>query len=193
MCSNVCFAPLRSHRYHLSFTEEMKFLTPIAILAAVAFAISCSQSEHRIEGRESIAPSGLTLVVCDATNSVLDCVVLPNDKQPRSVIFTLPKGIDEIRVFAVGHRIHKDFPQANYIAGRPQDRKWMGLGYVEAHIAQGILMAIDGNGFGPLKMNESLLKEIENDIMEDKRSSITTVKIASEPFAVLNQLLGSAS
>jgi hypothetical protein len=129
-----------------------------------------------VAAEEDLSPSALTIVVCDAKNNVLDAVVVPDDQQSRTVKFTLPKGEDEIRVFALGTRQHKDLPQTHFITGRPDDEKWMGLGYVEAHVEKGVLIAIDGNGFGPLKIDEALTKQIQEDIKADKPATITTVQ-----------------
>jgi len=146
----------------------MKRIPTLIFLFVSIFSSICSADEA--------APTDLTVVVCDSANKVLDTVVIPNDKKSWSVKFTLPKGLDEIRVFALGKRQHKDLPSGYYITGRPDDKKWMGLGYVEAHIEDGILVGVDGNGFGQFKIGEKLQTQILANIKAGKRASMTILE-----------------
>ena len=143
--------------------------------------------ENTIESSEA-TPTGLTIVVCDTNNKVLDTVVVPDDQQSRTVKFTLPTGDDQIRVFALGERQHKDLPADYYITGRPDDEKWMGLGYVEAHIEKGVLVAIDGNGFGHLTIGKQLPDQIIADIEAAQPAKITSIETNSEQGGAPNPL-----
>lgn len=155
----------------------MKSLSAITLLAAILGVTSCSKSESK----EKVIPTDLTVVVCDASYGVIDTVVVPDDQQSRSVKFTLPKGMSEIRVFPLGSRLHQDFPTSAYITGRPNDETWMGLGYVEVHIDAGVLVTIDGNGFGNLNFTEALNIKIVKDIDTGTPAAITTIKLKGEP------------
>ncbi|MEM9444948.1 MAG: hypothetical protein AAGA18_06300 [Verrucomicrobiota bacterium] len=147
------------------------FLLPVLIVISVFTGVCCA---------EGLAPTNLTVIVCDSTNKVLDTVIVPDDKKSRSVKFTLPEGTDEIRVFALGKRQHKDMQTGYYITGRPDDKKWMGLGYVEAHVEKGVLTGIDGNGFGQIKIDKNLKKQVLTDIKVGTTATITTVIINGE-------------
>ena len=155
----------------------MKSLSAITLLAAILGVTSCSKSESK----EKVIPTDLTVVVCDASYGVIDTVVVPDDKLSRLVKFTLPKGMNEIRVFPLGSRLHQDFPTSAYITGRPNDETWMGLGYVEVHIDAGVLVTIDGNGFGNLNFTEALNIKIVKDIDTGTPAAITTIKLKGEP------------
>ena len=146
----------------------MRILLLSALLAIFGIHVSLSAEE--------MAPTGLTLVVCDSENKVLDTVVVPSGAKVTSVKFVLPEDAKEIRVFALGKRIEEGLPEGFFVKGRPDNEEWYGLGYVEAHIEEGILVGLDGNGAGPFKMNKVLKKGILTDIAEAKKSPLTTVE-----------------
>ncbi|QQL44069.1 hypothetical protein [Sulfuriroseicoccus oceanibius] len=157
----------------------MKYSRLIPLFAICSFSSICTASE--------VAPTGLTVVVCDSSNKVLDTVVVPDDEKSGSVKFTLPEGVTEIRVFALGKRQHKDLPSGYFIKGRPDNDEWMGRGYVEAHVEKGLLVGIDGNGVGPIKFSEELEKQILADIKADKPAPLTTIKSDGEQDGAANR------
>lgn len=159
----------------------MKKITCLSIVMALG-AVSC------LAAGNPLAPTELTLVVTDKSNRVLDTVAVVNDKKSRSVIFQVPENYDEIRVFAVGSRVHQDMPKGYYIKGRPEDKKWWGLGYVEAHIVKGTLVAIDGNGAGPFKLSKAIKAAIKKDLEEAKQAKMTSLKVVTTEEADVNDL-----
>ena len=71
-----------------------------------------SHSENKIEQPSQInklAPTRLTLLCLDSNNTVLDTVVVADDGKLGEIRFSIPDGIQEIRVFAVGDRIDEFF------------------------------------------------------------------------------------
>lgn len=166
----------------------MRSRTTFILSLLAACVVGCDKPQGQVgDGPNEVAnvagdsvPSGLTVVVCDSGNNVLDTVIVPDDQASRTVRFTLPPDVDEIRVFAIGERRHEELPADFYITGRPDDQKWMGLGYVEAHIEEGILVGIDGNGFGQFTIDQQLSDQIVADIAAAQSAEFTSVEITSE-------------
>ena len=128
-----------------------------------------------------LSPTGLTLVCCDSNNRVIDTVVVVDNGKSGHVEFSIPDGIEEIRVFAIGDRIDNFFKSEGtftkqFMVGRPQGQP-NGFGFLEASIDLGLLSGLSpGNaGMLPLELNDSLKKQIEADIQADQRADSTTV------------------
>lgn len=164
----------------------------MAVLAydyiAVVQRVACETPEPKDAGEGAIAPTGLTIVVCDSANNVLDTLVVPGEMEKADFEFTVPKGIDEIRVFAVGNRIvgvggsgeilhqqlRKEISEGltkNYFVARSKESG--GLGFVAAEIEQGVLNGISaGEAPKPLKLTGEMRKQIREDIAAGKRAPI---------------------
>lgn len=125
---------------------------------------------------EEMAPTGLTLIICDAEKNVLDTVLIPKGDVVSSVKVTIPEGLEEVQVFALGDRVDKDIPRNIFFKGRPDNEKWGGLGFVEVFFEDGMLIGIDGNGYGPLKVDEKLLKMVLLDIKENKNRNFIAIE-----------------
>jgi hypothetical protein len=137
---------------------------------------------------QDLAPTGLTIVVCDSANHVLDTLVVPGEMKNGAFEFTVPEDIDEIRVFAVGNRIvgvggpggilnprfRKIISEGlteNYFVARSKERG--GLGFVLAEIEQGVLNEISaGEAPRPLNLTLEMRKQIREDIAAGKRAPI---------------------
>ena len=133
---------------------------------------------------DRIAPTGLTLVVCDSANEVLDTLVVPPHAEKEQYTFRIPEGMEEIRVFAVGTRFREkteDWDDAfemlteNYFVARAGDRISSEVG---ATLEGGVL-----SGFGismntaadsrPVRLTETLRKQIHDDIVANRRTAPT--------------------
>jgi hypothetical protein len=137
---------------------------------------------------QDLAPTGLTIVVCDSANHVLDTLVVPGEMKNGDFEFTVPEDIDEIRVFAVGNRIvgvggpggilnprfRKIISEGltkNYYVARSKERG--GLGFVLAEIEQGVLNGMSaGEAPRPLTLTGEMRKQIREDIAAGKRAPI---------------------
>ena len=137
---------------------------------------SSEKSSEKPSEDKTLTPSGLTIVVMDKANKVLDTVVIGDEKKSLVVSFAIPDGEEMIRVFAIGHRINKDLPKNFYILGRPDDEKWHGLGYVDVDIEEGILIGIKGNGMGQFEFTKAMQEEVAVDLKAAKAASITTIE-----------------
>jgi Leucine-rich repeat (LRR) protein len=146
---------------------------------AVAEATTLSPEEMK-----RIAPTGLTLVVCDANDKVLDTLVVQPDVESAEYEFRIPEGQGEIRVFVVGSRIEKtEFYEEitqNCFVARPQNKTHTGIG---ASLGESVGVTVgDGklNGFNmagifaseprSLKLTETLRNQIHADIVANQRT-----------------------
>jgi hypothetical protein len=164
----------------------------MAVLAydyiAVVRRVACETREQEDRGEGAIAPTGLTIVVCDSANNVLDTLVVSGEMKNGDFEFTVPEDTDEIRVFAVGNRIvgvggsggilnpqlRKIISEGltqNYFVARSKERG--GLGFAMAEIEQGVLIGISaGEAPRPLELTGELRKQIREDIAAGKRAPI---------------------
>ena len=152
------------------------FLT--ALLACVAGLIATTAQETNTN---PLAPTGLTLVICDSENKVLDTVVVPEGKVSFKYTFTMPEDLVEIRLFAIGDdRINKHF-RDNMTQSYSQKLASAGSGpksrVLEATVKDGVLKGFNWiNGLEPLTITDEMRDQIQKDIKEDKRSSVVSIK-----------------
>ena len=144
------------------------------MLVAVLILSGCT--EHK-EGNPALTPTGLTIVALDQDGNVIDSVAV-EESVSRVLTFRVPPGQEEIRVFALGERVFEDYPKGSYLTGRPDDETWMGLGYVQARVEDGILTSIDSNGIGTLSLNAEIEEMILKDLSEGLYSPFTTVGLS---------------
>ena len=130
---------------------------------------------------ESLAPTGLTLVVCDANNELLDTLVVKPDVKDAEYELGIPEAVGEIRVFGLGSRMRKNPNQWDYVhdtftqfytVARANDKVSQ---EVTAHLKDGVfsyfgtsLAAADESR--PIRLTETLRNRIKADIAADQRS-----------------------
>ena len=133
---------------------------------------------------ERIAPTGLTLVVCDSANEVLDTLVVPPHAEDEQYTFRIPEGTEEIRVFAVGTRLREnteDWDDAfethseNYFVARAGDRISSGVRVrLEGGVLSGFATSINtSEDSRPVRLTETLRKQIHDDIVANRRTAPT--------------------
>jgi hypothetical protein len=136
------------------------------------------------EYMKRIAPTCLTLVICNADNEVLDTLVVKPDVENAEYEFRIPEGQSEIRVFAVGTSIKKtnyyEELTQNYFIARAPNRNRAEAGETVAETVgasvsggelDGFVMA--GSHFSDprtLKLTEAMKKQIHADIVADQRT-----------------------
>jgi Leucine-rich repeat (LRR) protein len=131
-----------------------------------------------------IAPTGLTLVICNADNEVLDTLVVKPDVKNAEYEFRIPEEQSEIRVFVVGSRIkrtdyYEDLTQ-NYFVARAPNKIRAGTGgtvaeSVGASVSDGKLdgFVMAGIFFSEpraLKLTKMMRDQIHADIVADQRT-----------------------
>ena len=135
-----------------------------------------------------IAPTGLTLVICNADNEVLDTLVVKPDVEDAEYDFRISEEQREIRVFVVGSRIKKtdyyDEITQNYFIARVTNKAHAGtrlpLGEsfgesVEASVREGKLagFVMAGDFFGEpraLRLTKTMRDQIHADIVAAQRT-----------------------
>ncbi len=136
------------------------------------------------EDMKRIAPTGLTLVICNAGNEVLDTLVVKPDVENAEYDFRIPEEQREIRVFVVGSRIKKtdyyDELTQNYFIARAPNKTHAGIGgtvgeSVGASVNDGKLdgFVMAGIFFSEpraLKMTKTMRDQIHADIVADQRT-----------------------
>ncbi len=151
----------------------MKPISLLTMTVVLATAVTLGTTARAFD--KELAPTGLTLVVCDADNKVLDTVVIP-EKVTITYHITVPEGSASIRAFLIGEdRILdwlRDNLTENYVEARPDTKGWM-----EATVEDGVSTGYSWiSGFGPLKLTEDMRQQIKQDIAADQRSPHVTVK-----------------
>ena len=175
-----------SHREENALSRSLIF---VAILVAGCGGKTSSNSDPvsetppvEVASSVEIAPTGLTIVVCDASNRVLDAVVIADDQQSRTVRFSVPEELGEIGVFVVGDRVNDflaDLLPEEILIGRGTDQG--GSGFIDALIENGVLVGLERNsGIRVLELDETLKKEIREDIAKGERSPFVTVTVTGE-------------
>jgi hypothetical protein len=136
------------------------------------------------EEMKRIAPTGLTLVICNADNEVLDTLVVKSDVESAEYEFRISEGQGEIRVFAVGSRIEKtDYYEEltqKYIIARAKNKNHAGIGValgesVGASVSEGKLDGFNMAGIfasepRTLKLTKTLKNQIHTDIVANQRT-----------------------
>ena len=122
-------------------------------------------STHKAEGQaeDPLAPTGLTLIVCDNTDNVLETFVVPDDGKTRNIEFTAPQGHEQLRVFTIGTRVNQENAELfarNYFVG--------GTG-MEADIENGVYCGCSAvSGVHPLKLTNDLRLQIKRRYHSEK-------------------------
>ncbi|MFZ9938328.1 MAG: hypothetical protein ACO3JG_14920 [Luteolibacter sp.] len=136
------------------------------------------------EEMKRIAPTGLTLVICDADNKVLDTLVVKPDLENVEYEIHIPDEQSEIRVFAVGSRVKKaddyeELAQDYFIARAPdKDRAEVG-----GPLAESVGASVSGGEFDglvmekiysseprTLRLSEAMRNQIHADIVANRRT-----------------------
>lgn len=158
------------------------------------------------EEMERIAPTGLTLVICNADDKVLDTLVVKPDVDNAEYEFRISEEQREIRVFAVGSRIKKSFNYEvltqNYFVARAQNKDHAGgklplgesLGEsVGASVNDGNLDGFNMAGIfigepRALKLTQEMRNQIHADIVANQRTMPIFVEVeAGSPGRVTFQ------
>ncbi|QTN32351.1 protein kinase [Akkermansiaceae bacterium] len=136
------------------------------------------------EEMKRIAPTGLTLVICDANNEVLDTLVVKPDVGNAEYEFRISEEQSEIRVFVVGSRIKKtdyyeDLTQ-NYFIARASNKDRAEAGGTVAERVGASVSEGELDGFAmagvfiseprTLRLTEAMKKQIQADIVADQRT-----------------------
>jgi hypothetical protein len=130
---------------------------------------------------ESLAPTGLTLVVCDANNELLDTLVVKPDVKDAEFELRIPEAVGEIRVFGLGSRMRKNPNQWEYVhdtftqfytVARANDKVTQ---EVTAYLKNGVFSYFGtslatADESRPIRLTETLRNRIKADIAADQRS-----------------------
>lgn len=163
----------------------MKHFIVLALLATTAAHLNAEGETKPLETKPAevkpipvdpaLHPTGLTVVLMDADNKVLDTVKVPDDKKHYQITFSTGDDHQKIKVFALGPRIYKEIPKGVYTTGLAKKEGGGGLGRVEATIEGGELVTFTGNGYGTFALTEAISTAIAADLKEDKPADLTTM------------------
>lgn len=130
---------------------------------------------------DSLAPTGLTLVVCDANNELLDTLVVKPEVKDAEYELGIPKAVGEIRVFGLGSRmrknphqwdhVHDTFSQF-YTVARANDKvtRVVTAGLKEGaiyHFSTSLAATLDSR---PIRLTQALRNRIKADIAANQRT-----------------------
>jgi serine/threonine protein kinase/Leucine-rich repeat (LRR) protein len=130
---------------------------------------------------DSLAPTGLTLVVCDANNEVLDTLVIKPEVKHAEYEIGIPEAVGEIRVFGLGSRMRKNPNQWDYVhdtftqfytVARANDKVTQ---EVTAHLKDSVFSYFGtslaaAHDSRPIRLTETLRNRIKADIAADQRT-----------------------
>ena len=132
------------------------------------------KKDQKEEQKEQIHPTGLTVVVMDQANKVLDTVKIADDKKSYEITFQISEAMQKIKVVALGSRIDEDVPKGMFFTG--MSKPLGGIGKVVVTIDVGKVISIEGNGFGTFALTDDISKSIINDLKEDKQADLTLIE-----------------
>ena len=131
-----------------------------------------TQVKAEVQAEDSLAPTGLTLIVCDNTDKVLETFVVPDDKKNRNIEFTAPQGHEQLRVFVIGTRVSQENAElfaGNYFVG--------GTG-MEADIENGIYCGCSAvSDVRPLVLDDQLRAQVKKNLKAPNKASVIKVNI----------------
>jgi len=153
------------------------------------------------EEMKRIAPTGLTLVICNANNEVLDTLVVKPDVESADYEFRISEEQREIRVFAVGSCIGKNYNHEGrtqeYFIARDQNEANAEIGSsfgesVDSSVRGGELTGLTltniyVNEPRTLKLTQAMRDQIHADIVANQRTMPVFVEVASDPGQVTFQ------
>lgn len=148
----------------------MKKLMMVAALAAVCGNARCEEDD-----KKQLFPTGLTIVVMDDANHVLDAVKLVDDKKSFEITFNTSDARQKIKVVALGTRIDKGLPEGIFTTGKSK-KDLGGIGKVVVTVDVGILISIKGDGFGTFALTDEIRKEVISDLKEGKQAELTVIE-----------------
>lgn len=130
---------------------------------------------------DSLAPTGLTLVVCDANNELLDTLVVKPDVKDAEYELGIPGAVGEIRVFGLGSRMRKNPNQWEYV--HDTFAQFYTVARANDKVSQEVTAYLKGGVFSyfgtslaaadesrPIRLTETLRNRIKADIAADQRS-----------------------
>ena len=130
---------------------------------------------------DSLAPTGLTLVVCDANNELLDTLVVKPDVRDAEYELGIPEAVGEIRVFGLGSRMRKNSNQWDYV--HDTFTQFYTVARANDKVSQEVTAYLKGGVFSyfgtslatadesrPIRLTETLRNRIKADIAADQRS-----------------------
>ena len=153
----------------------MRFAFPAFVFCSAL----CIPAKANEESAPPLAPTGLTIVVCDSSNGVLDTIVVPEGEVSITYKITVPQDMVEIRAFAIGEERILGWLRENltekYCEVRTDEKGASKVGKLDARVKKGVFRGFVGaTGLKPLTITDEMRDQIRRDIKEDKRSSIIT-------------------
>ncbi|MBC2603152.1 hypothetical protein [Puniceicoccus vermicola] len=156
----------------------MKIITTLALFSGITIiaAILLGGCTNSSEEDSGLFPTGLTIVALSQNDEVMDAIAV-EESVSGSIIFRVPPGESQIKVFALGDRVFESYPSEFHFTGRPDDEEWMGLGFVRAEIENGVLTTIDSNGIATLSLSDETKEEILVDLTEGAQSPYAEIDL----------------
>lgn len=156
----------------------MKPISLLTMTVVLATAVTLGTTARAFD--KELAPTGLTLVVCDADNKVLDTVVIP-EKVTISYRITVPEGRVAVRAFVIGDErildwLREDLTEQCGVA-RTDNKGWNDWGWMDVDVKEGECQGFSGvAAIEPLTITDAMRQQIKQDIAADQRSPHVTVK-----------------
>jgi len=148
----------------------MKKFMMAASLVALSGHARCEDDD-----KGQLYPTGLTIVVMNEANHVLDTVKVADDKKSYEITLKTSETRQKIKVIALGTRINKTLPEGVFTMGRSKELL-DGIDKVIVTIDAGNVISIKGDGFGTFALTEEIRKGVIGDLKEGKQADLTMIE-----------------
>ena len=145
------------------------------LMMAVGLAAFAGQARSEQDDKGQLYPTGLTIVVMDEANHVLDTVKVADDKKSYEITFKTSEARQKIKVIALGTRIDKTIPEGLFTMGKSKELLG-GFDKVIVTVDAGNVISITGDGFGLLALTDEIRKGVIGDLEKDKQADLTVIE-----------------
>lgn len=149
---------------------HMKKLIMAVGLVALAGHARCEEDD-----KGQLYPTGLTIVVMDEANHVLDTVKVADDKKSYEITFKTSEARRKIKVIVLGTRIDKTLPDGVFTMGKSKEHLG-GFDKVIVTVDAGNVISITGDGFGTFALTDEIRKGVIGDLKEGKQADLTVIE-----------------
>ena len=129
--------------------------TLLTLLALAAVVVGCDQdaedSGHKRDDR--------CIVVAVADGKVVHSIRVERGESPAEIIFTVPVGATNYRVFVIGDRVRSSLPKGSQVIGAPEGEN--DNGYVEVAFNGDEVVSIIGAGVELRPVHPKLIERAE--------------------------------
>lgn len=158
-----------------SLKEKVRTKHMKKLILPIAITLGCGHARCEDEKKDELYPTGLTIVVMDEANKVLDVVKVADDKKSYEITFNTSESRQKIKVVALGARIDKEIPKGVFFMGKSK-KNLGGFDKVVVTVDEGKVISMEGDGFGAFALTDEIRKGVIDDLKEAKQADMTLIE-----------------